>query len=195
MGKCGLLRNIWINLKNNQTFFKYLRIVVFIQNLKKYKVMKKVIILAMFFASCVGQPIAEYNLSTRQTAKQIAHHMNIDSIVSAPISISKDGYHFEEAKKSLTFEGKTYTVPQIVEHRKWQNDDLFFDVHGNIVHEEEVIRHENAMSRYSTYGFYQNRKHLFEVTVVCTYNEVTRITAKTLVVDNVATRKSKTFKF
>jgi hypothetical protein len=153
--------------------------------------MKKVIILALFFASCVGQPIAEYNLSTRQTAKQIAHHMNIDSIVSAPISTSEDGYNFDEAKKSLTFEGKTYTVPPIVERRKWQNDDQYLDIYGNIVHAEEIItRVENQMSRYTSYGFYKNNKHFFEVTVLCSYNEVTGITARTLIIDNVNTKKS-----
>jgi hypothetical protein len=157
--------------------------------------MKKVLILSIFaLCSCAGQTISEYSLSTKKVYTQAKAQIDTDSIVRTKLAFNKEGVIFNETEKTLSINGKFLKVLPTVEYRKWQNQELYFTVNGLFVEQHEVITHNNEMSRYASYGFYEKNKHLYEVQVIVTYNEITKITVKTVVVDNAVTYKSKTFR-
>ena len=157
--------------------------------------MKKVLILSIFaLCSCAGQTIAEYGLSTQKVEKQVKAQIDTDSIVRTKLAFNKEGVAFNETEKTLSINGKFLKVFPTVEHRIWQNQELYFTAHGLFVEQHEFITHNNEMSRYASYGFYEKNKHLYEVQVIVTYNEITKVTVRTVVVDNAVTYKSKTFR-
>ena len=157
--------------------------------------MKKVFILALAaFCSCAGQTIGEYNLTTRSSIVEIKQYTNTDSIVNSTVFLNKESAYFNEADKVLKVNGRTFTVTKSVTHQKWQNQNLFFDSSERLIEQHEVSQYGQEKTRFSSYSFYDNKIHYYEVQVIVSYNEESKRTAKTIIIDNVSNYKSKTYK-